>query len=97
MTVVTPPESSLKVSDQTFSTFYTNVCNCPSLWSHVLALGMKILDEALQEIHTFLHVDLIHLQQVLKQRTSPLLKSHDSLQGSCDEDSVVALTSHICS
>lgn len=97
MTVVTSPESSLKVSDQTFSTF--DVCNCLRLrpWSHVLALGMKILDEALQEIHTFLHVDLIHLQQVLKQRTSPLLKSHDSLQGSCDEDPVAALTSHICS
>lgn len=33
---------------------------------HILALGVEVLDEALQEVHTLLHIDLIHLQQVLK-------------------------------
>lgn len=52
---------------------------CP-LEPHLLALGVEILDETLQEVHALLHVDLVHLQQVLRaQGRSLLLQSHDQL------------------
>lgn len=62
---------------------------------HLLALGVEILDEALQEVHALLHVDLVHLQQVLRaQGRSLLLQSHDRLSAG---HVMAVLTSHICS
>lgn len=40
---------------------------------HLLALGVEILDEALQEVHALLNVDLVHLQQVLGAQGRSLL------------------------
>lgn len=36
----------------------------------VLALGVEILDEVLEEVDAFLHFDLIDLQQVLEVEQS---------------------------
>lgn len=37
------------------------------LLSFLLALGMKIFDEVLHQVHALLNFDLIHFYEILKQ------------------------------